>query len=135
MKKQLIGNAKYELSIDRYLSGNVHLNVEINTIEEIPAPCTTRANSSNCLEKHPDERWNWYDISRNPNITIEYVESHPDKRWHWYMISMNPSITMEYIEAHRDKPWDCLRMSRNPNLTMEYVDMHSEKLWNWREIS
>jgi hypothetical protein len=31
------------------------------------------------IEKHPDKPWDWYNISSNPNITIEDIEKHFDK--------------------------------------------------------
>ena len=35
------------------------------------------------IDSHPDKPWNWYEISRNPNITMEDIDSHPDKPWNW----------------------------------------------------
>jgi hypothetical protein len=35
------------------------------------------------LEKYPDKPWNWGFISKNPNLTIEFVENNPDKPWDW----------------------------------------------------
>jgi hypothetical protein len=56
--------------------------------------------------RYPDKNWAWYEISSNPNITMEDIDSHPDKPWNWEGISMNPNITMEDIDSHPDKPWD-----------------------------
>ena len=35
------------------------------------------------LEKYPDKPWdwNWYWISKNPNITMKMIETHPEKPW------------------------------------------------------
>lgn len=41
------------------------------------------------LNKFPDKPWNWEKISRNPNITIEYILANPDKPWDWDSISEN----------------------------------------------
>ena len=30
------------------------------------------------LEKYPDKPWEWYWISRNPNITMGFIEDHID---------------------------------------------------------
>ena len=27
------------------------------------------------LEKHPEKPWSWYGISRNPNMTMEFIEN------------------------------------------------------------
>ena len=58
---------------------------------------------------------------------MKYIENHPEKYWNWYAISCNPNITMEYIDAHANdpkKPWIWDAISRNPNLTTEYIDAH-----------
>ena len=55
------------------------------------------------IEKYPKKPWNWYFISCNPNITMEFIEKYPEKPWDWYYISCNPNITMEFIEKHIDK--------------------------------
>ena len=39
----------------------------------------------------------------NPSITMEIINKYPDKPWHWYDISMNPNITMEDIEKNIGK--------------------------------
>jgi hypothetical protein len=33
------------------------------------------------IEKYPKKPWNWYEISCNPNISIEMIEKYPDKPW------------------------------------------------------
>ena len=41
------------------------------------------------IEKHPDEDWNWNEISSNPNITMEIIENNPENPWNWEYISLN----------------------------------------------
>ena len=41
------------------------------------------------IEKFPEKKWNWFYISSNPNVTMEYIEKHPEKDWHWDIISRN----------------------------------------------
>ena len=49
------------------------------------------------IKLHPDEPWDWGYISRNPNITIDFIEANPHKPWNWGCISGNPNLTMEFI--------------------------------------
>ena len=42
----------------------------------------------NFLMKYED-KLNWYNISQNPNITMEIIENNPDKPWNWDCISRN----------------------------------------------
>jgi len=61
---------------------------------------------------------------------MDYVEQHPNKPWDWYEISRNPDLTtMGYLENHPDKPWDSHGIGLNPNLTAEFVDKHLNNLW------
>jgi hypothetical protein len=41
------------------------------------------------VEAHPHKPWDWYGLSRNPNITWEIVEANPDKPWCWKSLSWN----------------------------------------------
>ena len=33
------------------------------------------------LLKYPNEDWNWFYISENANITMDFVQDHPEKPW------------------------------------------------------
>jgi hypothetical protein len=37
------------------------------------------------------------------NILMYLLEKHPEKPWDWYGISCNPNIIMEYIEKYINK--------------------------------
>ena len=41
------------------------------------------------IQLYPDKPWDWFRISRNPNITWEIIENNPDKPWNWTRISRN----------------------------------------------
>ena len=56
------------------------------------------------LLKFPDKPWYWRYISKNPNLTMEFIEAHHEKSWNWGWISENINLTMEFIQAHPDKP-------------------------------
>ena len=53
------------------------------------------------IKKFPEKNWDWRDISRNPNITMEIITDNPDKPWDWYYVSENPNITMEIITGNQ----------------------------------
>jgi hypothetical protein len=65
------------------------------------------------------------------NTFTYLIQTYPKKPWNWYGISCNPNITMEFIEKHPEKPWNWYKISNNPNITMEMIEKHPEKLWNW----
>ena len=80
------------------------------------------------LEKYSKKPWDWYWISKNPNITMEFIEKYPNKPWNWRAISMNPAITMEIIKKYPNKPWSWSCMSKNPNITLEIIKKYIDKI-------
>jgi hypothetical protein len=82
------------------------------------------------IKENLDNPWNWSELSCNPNLTIEFINANPDKPWDWDYISMNPNITMEMINSNLDKPWSWKYISRNPNLTMEMINSNPDKPWD-----
>ena len=59
----------------------------------------------------------WEHIELNPNITFEN-KKYFHRRWDYTNLSQNPNITMDYILKNQDKPWAWGCISRNPNITM-----------------
>ena len=78
---------------------------------------------------------NWACISMNPNLTMKYINNNPYKPWEWYAISMNPNITMKDINDNPDKPWYWEYISENPNITIKFINDNRDKPWNWYFIS
>ena len=86
--------------------------------------------------KYPNKDWNWEGISKNPNISIEFIETYTDKPWCWkYGVSDNPNLTMDFIEKFIDKQWDWVEISENLNITMEFIEAYPDKDWDWYSIS
>ena len=42
-------------------------------------------------------------MTKNPNITFEFIEKHIEKDWSFKDISINPNITLEFIEKYIDR--------------------------------
>jgi hypothetical protein len=38
---------------------------------------------------HPDINWDWYAISRNPNLNWDVVQNNPNKPWNYSNLSCN----------------------------------------------
>lgn len=120
----------------------------------------------NDIVTHPEYPWitdYWEMISRNPNLTIEFVLAHRENReldwhyisehpnitmtdiemcmnhkscyWRWEYISRNPNLTLSFVLAHPDKPWDWNAISKNPSITMEDIDAHPTQPWKWMNVS
>ena len=48
--------------------------------------------------ENPDKKWNWYNLSVNPNITMKDIKENPNKEWDWYNLSSNPNIKIKFVK-------------------------------------
>lgn len=39
-------------------------------------------------------------------MTWEIIEANPDKPWNWWVLSKHPNITLDIVEANLDKHWN-----------------------------
>ena len=57
--------------------------------------------------KFPDKPWNWWELSRNPNITMKFVLDNINKPWNWQWLSQNKflldPILMKLKEKQKQK--------------------------------
>lgn len=97
--------------------------------------------------------WDWERASSNPNLKFKLIldnDDIQDKGWNWYELSKNPGITVEEILIDRDLPWDIDGLSWNKNITEEFIDKFTVRegeyidtrvalkrfsSWDWRGIS
>jgi hypothetical protein len=49
------------------------------------------------IEKHPNKPWD-YCYSLSYTSSIEFIEKNPDIPWNWWAVSQNPNVTIEFIE-------------------------------------
>jgi len=99
--------------------------------------------------------WN-YGISRNKNITIDFVKNNPDKCWNYYYLLQNlefkldfvekliqtinidwsslskhSNLTIEFIEKYIDKPLNFTFLSKNANITIDFIFKYKNKDWDY----
>ena len=55
------------------------------------------------IEQRPNKPWKWKYISKNPNLTMEYIITHIYKDWDWDAISENRTINMGMIDKCHDQ--------------------------------
>ncbi len=49
--------------------------------------------------KNPNNPWNFYSLSANPQITWDDIVTHPKLQWHMIQVLKNPNITLDMIPA------------------------------------
>ena len=87
------------------------------------------------VKDNPNKKWDYYELSENPNITWEIVQANPDKPWNYNQLSINPNVTWEIVQANPDEPWDYNWLSSNPNITWEIVQANLDKPWRYDYLS
>jgi hypothetical protein len=79
-------------------------------------------------------KWDYYWLSRNPHLTIDFISETLNEKYDWTHVSSNPNITLDDILEHDYWPWSWYYVSCNPNITMEMIERHPEVPWNWKGI-
>lgn len=83
------------------------------------------------LNAFPDESWNWYELSRNPNLTLDYLIDNNQVIWN--MISYNPNTTWDDMR-NNDSRYNPAGMSSNPNITWEIIYNNPDEIWYWDKV-
>lgn len=87
--------------------------------------------SSRALGCDPDYKA----LSRNPNVTIDFVKQTLDKAWSWSELTRNPAIKLLDILANKDLPWDDFWVQKKPGITMSIVREHNDMQWDFARLS
>ena len=100
------------------------------------------------IDKYPNKPWDWEWIIENNIITIkEYIqlnliEKYPHK-WNYYHLSKNPNLTEEFILKYPYKEWDIIELIQNNKITnfnalskfriidQYIIDAYPNKSWDW----
>lgn len=106
------------------------------------------------IQDKMDDEWtlNWWCVSANPNITLEFVEKNINQAWHWHILSMNKGVTIDFVLTYPNKnwywaalssriplsdieknmhlPWIWASVSTNPTLTPEFIKKYYYKEWD-----
>lgn len=75
-------------------------------------------------------RWKWDLVSKNPNITWEYIQENPNFPWDWDAISYNPNITPEHVKNNPDKSWSIWGLCNNKNFSLKFITTHFNIEWD-----
>ena len=126
----------YNILINEIIELNVYINKKITL---------------NFIKKY-SYNWNYYYLSKNPNITEEFILKYPYKNWDIkYLIKNNKitdfkalskfiNITEYIIDNYPNKPWDWKWIIENTNISVEkhiqldLIKKYSYK-WNYKKLS
>ena len=76
----------------------------------------------NMIETHSNYNWNWWELSKNHNISMDIIENNPTMNWYHLYVKNNPNVDiMFYINKFNRFSWRALFNS-------ERMSMH---LFKW----
>ena len=81
-----------------------------------------------------DPNW-WYTLSRNPDLTFEFILKNLDREWDWWRISLKDWVTEKVVGQHPNLPWQWNLLTRKKWVTPLFVEQHINKDWDWWTLS
>lgn len=76
----------------------------------------------------------WYHLTENPNITMEFIKNNLNEEWNWDAISQHPNITWENVVNNPTLSWSWYNLPKNPNITFEIVRNNQDKDWHYADL-
>jgi len=68
-----------------------------------------------------DKKWQWYFLSKNPNISLKFIIDHPELPWNWAGVSKNTNLNVNTIITHPNLKWNFQQLQFNNNLTFKDI--------------
>jgi hypothetical protein len=85
-------------------------------------------NDTNCFKDNIP-----YNLSFNPNLTVEFILAHPELTWKYEDIIEN--IDIKHIINHPEIAWKYNNLFDNDNLSIDYLILIADKITNWYEMT
>jgi len=112
------------------------------TTHYLAAQTHTRVHSDNSDNDsdniHVREK-SWGDRSEDPKLNLQQLVDNVNEDWNWYQLTINPAISLEFIDLHSNEPdkykWRWYDMHNNPNMNFEFITKHVDKEWDWQVLS
>lgn len=110
------------------ISKNKNITMEI--IEEY-------SNNLPHLSNKPNLPWNYWFVSQNPNLTVEFVLNRPTYSWNYREIFRNPNFCFNYNFRKIIYGYHTILLELTPShpcLTIDYIKQKNDKSWHCGEI-
>jgi len=87
------------------------------------------------LKKYPNKNWDWLNISKHTDFTLEMLEYFSNKQLDWTAISCYTKIPLNIIKYNLNKPWDLYGLSLNIPFTFNFIKIIPKTSIRWSRIS
>ena len=95
--------------------------------------------SNSCVKidfviNNPDLHWNFYEICKNINMTPEYIVKLKNKLLGWNLLTLNPSVPIDFIMNTPHFFWNYENLSSREDITLEIMETYHYLCWDWSKI-
>ena len=95
---------------------------KVSELEKIMLCFPEKYERKNSIENPPQiEPFYMFDISENPNVSLEFIVTHPQFVWCWDKLSANSRFTLKQIMKYHWLPWKWDDLLCNPNMTTKFA--------------
>lgn len=95
---------------------------KVSELEKIMLCFPEKYERKNTIENPPQiEPFYMFDISENPNVSLEFIVTHPQFVWCWDKLSANSRFTLKQIMKYNWLPWKWNDLLCNPNMTTKFA--------------
>jgi hypothetical protein len=129
-----------------YIIENLNKNIEIpdfyqqqiiyNPFESFYGIISRNEQSSltfEIIENYPDIKWDYFILTSNINIPIDFIKKNLDKNFNWYHLSL--TVDIETIFENIELPWKYIYISKNSNLREHHIIKYKDKInWDWNSL-
>lgn len=107
-----------------YINLSHNRNIYLEDIEKYKKP----------IIDNPIAPFSAYEISFNPNITLDFVLKYPNLKWDWRGLSKN--IPIWDILSHPELPWDWIELISEEKIQdLDFILKLPKNKWNWDLLS
>ena len=131
-----------------YKNWNIGYLIENNKITDFKTITKFKHINKKIIDKYSNKPWNWEWLIENTNINVKryipfnLIEKYKNK-WGYWILSKNLNLTEEFILKYPYKIWDIEYLIENNKITdfnalskfkyidKEIIDKYSNKPWDW----
>ena len=87
------------------------------------------------VQQNSNFPWDWIELSRHPNISVNIILDNVHEQWNWKYVSYNPTLVWKQVVDNPDLTWNWVAISAHLNITWETISQHQGYPWDWQWVS
>ena len=113
--EDILENSQFPWIDKWWLNPNVrpHHLIKHNITDSNKWDTASKYSTFDCISGNLNYPWNWYNLSSNINLNLEFIENNINHPWNWSVLSENPILTIDFVVKNPEIKWDYKKMSKN----------------------